>query len=209
MLTDQPYFTYRIEAKGLRYEAKINGIIIHEDLKGHQVTTEEPINHYMVSGKNRISLNLYPWDKARYNGGSISVSLYVNRYGDSERNKVLIGQIAFDSNDLIGDEAEAIKNQQGITLSMPPGKLNSHKQFERDDQQGDMTVHQAHIEPKVALAEGTYLYQDIELEVPFPRWGYLDADPIEFPDDFQVFRDNMEYYDEQLINPLYEVHQGL
>ena len=31
MLTDQPYFTYRIEAKGLRYEAKINGIIILDD----------------------------------------------------------------------------------------------------------------------------------------------------------------------------------
>ena len=209
MLTDQPYFTYRIEAKGLRYEAKINGIIIHEDLKGHQVTTEEPVNHYMVSGKNRISLNLYPWNKARYNGGSISVSLYVNRYGDSEKNKVLIGQISFDSNGLVGDEAEAINQQQGISFSMPAIRLNSEKQFAQDEKHGDITIYPATIEHKTSLMNGTYLYQDIELEVPFPRWSFLDADQIEFPDSFYDFRDNGQYYLEKLITPLYEHHRQL
>ena len=111
MLTDQPYFTYRIEAKGLRYQAKINGTIIHEDLEGNQLATEEPINHFMRSGKNRISLNLYPWKVERYDGGTVSVSLYVNRYGDPEKNKILISQISFDSNDLVGDEA---KGRSGV-----------------------------------------------------------------------------------------------
>ena len=40
MLTDQPYFTYQIEAKDLRYEAKINGVMIHRDLDGRQIVTE-------------------------------------------------------------------------------------------------------------------------------------------------------------------------
>ena len=209
MLTEQPNFTYRIEAKGLRYQAKINGIIIHEDLDAKQIATEEPVNHFMISGKNRISINLYPWETARYNSGKISVSLYVNRYGDSEANKVLIAQIAFDSNNLIGDEAEAINNQQGISLSLPAGKFNSQKRFERDDKLGDVITHLAKIEHKNALIEGTYLYQDVEIEVPFPRWGYLDASPIDFPDSFEEFRADGNHYLENLIKPLYEVHKKL
>ena len=209
MLTDQPYYTYQIESKGLLYEAKINGVIIHRDLEGRQIVTEEPINYFMRSGKNRIALTLYPWEEERYDGGSITVSLYLNKYGESDSGKVLIGQIAFDSNALLGDEAEAIVNQQGIDLSMPPVKLDSKNRLQRDDENGDVVVHPARIEPIVALAEGTYLYQDIELEVPFPRWGYLDAELIEFPDSFEEYRSNIDYYDKHLGDPLYEVHKQL
>ena len=117
MLKDKPVFTYRIEAEGVLYEAKLNGVLIHEDMNAAQLATEEPVNHYMISGKNRIALYMYPWEKERYNGGRVSVSLYVRPADGSEADKRLIGQIAFNSNDLLGDEAEAIAQQKGISLS--------------------------------------------------------------------------------------------
>ncbi len=87
MLTQKPYFTWRIETDGARYNGKINGILLEKDFKGHRLAFEQPVNQYMRTGKNRISFLLYP-RKEGFGNAKISVSLYVNQdeAPESEKN---------------------------------------------------------------------------------------------------------------------------
>jgi len=208
MLKDKPYFTYRIETKNVQYEAKMNGVTIQDDPNAGMLITEEPVNQYMVSGKNRIALYLYPFSDIGFGNADISISLYVNQDEAPEDQKRLVGQISFKVSELTGDKEEDMKQQKGISLSMPTMRLDSSDDFKRSDN-GDVIIHPPKLEPAKTHPDALYIYQDIELVVPFLRWGFLDADPIDFPDSFDEFSNHFDHYNKVLLAPLYEVYEKL
>ena len=200
MLTAKPIFTWRIETQGARYEGKINGVLLEKDAKGNMLQFEQPVNQYMQTGKNRIALYLYPKKVEGFGPAKISVSLYVNQDEAPESDKKLIGQIIFNAADLISGN--------GIQSSMPTMRLNSMKEF-KQDKNGDVVVFSPIIEPSNVRPNALYLYQDIELITPFPEWGFLKADHIEFPEKFSDYKNNIENYRQKLLKPLYDVHINL
>ena len=204
MLAKKPYFTYRIETKGALYETTMNGILLEKDFKAGQLSFEMPVNQYMRSGKNRVGFQLFTRQPEDFFDAQITVSLYVNQDGLPEENKKLISQITFN-----GSEFSKEKNaQQAIKTSMPALRLDSNNQFLKADN-GDVIVHAAEIEPSNVRPNGFNIYQDIEVQTPFPLWGFFNADKIDFPDAWADYVSNSEYYFSKLVTPLYNEHESI
>jgi hypothetical protein len=204
MLTKKPYFTYRIEASGARFESKINGVVLEKNTQGSNLTVEQPVNAFMRSGKNRIGLQLYPYTVEDFHDTKITISLYVNQDEAPEANKKLIGQITFNA-------AEFAKNKQpseAINTSMPTVRLDSTNDFLASET-GDVIVHAPIIEPSKVRPNAYHVYQDIELETPFPLWGFFGADKIDFPDAWADYVTKSEYYIDTTITPLYKEHEKI
>ncbi len=204
MLNKKPYFTYRIETKGALYESKINGIVLEKDTRGNALNFEQPVNQYMRTGKNRIGFQLSTHTPDDFDDAKITVSLYVNQDGASESEKKLISQVTFKSSDF------AVENspQQAIQTSMPAVKLDSTNAFLASDN-GDVIVHAPQITPSIVRPHAYYIYQDVELETPFPEWGFFKADKLDFPDLEDEYFDNPEEYNQKIMAPLYKEHERL
>jgi hypothetical protein len=205
MLNKKPYFTYRIETKGALYESKINGIVLEKDTRGNALNFEQPVNQYMRTGKNRIGFNIYSRSLDDFGEARITISLYVNQDGASESLKKLISQVTFKACDLAIEK----NPQQAIQASMPAVNLDSTNGFLASDN-GDVIVHEPQIElSKIRPKNGYHVYQDIELETPFPLWGFFDADKLDFPTLWSDFTGNLPHYRKTLTYPLYEEHKKI
>ncbi|PKF63512.1 hypothetical protein CW745_01280 [Psychromonas sp. psych-6C06] len=204
MLTKKPYFTYRIEAKGALYQAKINGILLEEDFEGHALNFEQVVNQYMRTGRNRVGFELYTYTPEEFEAAKITISLYVNQDEAPESQKKMISQVTFKASDF------AIKKnpEQAIQASMPAVKLDSTNEFLAAEN-GDVLVHPPKIEPSKIEPTAYHIYQDIELVTPFPEWGFFKADILDFPTLWSAFTDNVEHYDKTLLNSLYKEHEKL
>ena len=199
----KPFYTWRIETQGALYEAKINGILLEKDIDGDQLVSEEPVNHYMRSGKNRIGFQLYPRRPEDFGNAKISLSLYVNEDEAQESEKTLVGQVTFNAADFSSETPE-----KAIQSSLLAAKLDSGNGYQASEQ-GDVTIHSAVIEPSKVRPHAFHIYQDIEVTVPFPEWGFLSAEPIEFPDSFNDFKNNLDDYKKSLIAPLYNEYKEI
>ena len=204
MLTKKPYFTYRIETKGALYQSKINGILLEEDFDGQALNFEQPVNQYMRSGKNRISFELYTFTPEEYGQAIITISLFVNQDGASETQKKLLSQITFKASDFAVERNPL----HAIQASMPAVRLDSTNQFLASDD-GDVIVHAPQIENSVLEPTAYNIYQDIELETPFPEWGFFSADKLDFPTLWSDFTNNVEHYNDSLLTNLYQEHEKL
>lgn len=204
MLTQKPYFTYRIEAKGALYQAKINGVRLEQDFSGHALNYEQPVNQYMRTGKNRIGIELYTHTPEEYGDAKITISLFVNQDGANEAEKKLISQITFKGSDF------ALKKspEQAIQASMPAVRLDSTDQFLAKDN-GDVIVAEPRIEVSKIEPTAFTIYQDIELVTPFPEWGFFKAEQLDFPTSWREFVANVNDYKQSLIEPLYQEHEKL
>ncbi len=204
MLTKKPYFTYRIESKGALYQTKINGILLEQDYSGNALNFEQPVNQYMRTGTNRIGFQLYTYTPDDFDQAKITVSLYVNQDGTCESQKKLIGQVTFKASDFAVEK----NPQQAIQASMPAIKLDSTSDFLASDN-GDVIVHAPQIELSKIQPTAYHIYQDIELETPFPLWVFFEADKLEFPTLWTDFTDNFDKYNTELITPLHLEHKKI
>jgi hypothetical protein len=202
MLTKKPYFTYRIETSGALFESKINGVLLEDNYDAINLTLEQPINAFMRTGKNRIGLQIYTHYPEDFGEAKITISLYVNQDEAPETNKKLIGQITFNA----AEFAKKKQPSEAINTSMPAVRLDSTNDFLASDT-GDVIVHAPIIEPSKVRPHAYHVYQDIELETPFPLWGFLSADKLDFPDAWNDFETNFEHYGETIINSLYREHE--
>ncbi len=204
MLTKKPYFTYRIEANGALFESKINGILLEKNVRGTQITLEQPVNHYMRTGINRIGFQLYTRTPEDFGNAKITISLFVNQDEAPESNKRMISQITFNA----AEFAQNKHAEDAIKTSMPAVKLDSSDDFLASDN-GDVVVHAPQIEQSKVRPTGFHVYQDIELETPFPLWGFFNADKLDFPDAFSEYAGNIEHFNKTIINSLYQEHETI
>jgi len=201
MLTKKPYFTLRIETKNTKYLAKINGVVVFDDNRnGYMLNAELPVNYYMKTGENTISLNIFPKTGNEYESENISLSLYVNQDEAEESEKKLISNITFNGKDY--------EKGASISLSMPAMYLDSTQQMKKSDN-GDVTVHKAKIKSGTLIANSLTISQSIELTTPFPRWGYLDGDAIDFPLSYEEYLESKESWDKKTINSLYSEYKKI
>jgi len=201
MLTDKPYFTLRIETKNTYYLAKVNGVVIFDDnSNGHMLVAEKPVNYYMQTGKNTISLELFPSTDTGFGSESVTLSLYVNEDEAPESEKKLVSSITFNG--------RGHANGNGIELSMPEMRLDSKNNFKKSDE-GDVVIQQASIKLSVIMPNTLTVLQSVSLQTPFPKWGFLNGDKIDFTLSFQDYMDKMDYWDDKIVNPFYKEYQKI
>jgi len=201
MLTQKPFFTLRIETKGAFYLAKLNGVVVFDDNRnGHMLNTEVPVNYYMQTGINKISLELFPSGDEKFDSANITLSLYVNEDEAPESEKKLVSSITFNG----GDHA----NGNGIELSMPEMRLDSKNNLKKSDS-GDVVIQQAKLTLGVIMPGTLMVSQAVSLKVPFPKWGFLEGDEIDFPLSYQNYMDEIDYWNDKTVNPLHKEYQKI
>lgn len=201
MLDEKPYFTLRIETKNTLYLAKVNGVVVFDDNRsGDMLNAEIPVNYYMQSGINTISLNLFPNGDSGFEAASISLSLYVNKDEAPESDKKLISNIMFNG--------ATYEKGTGIELSMPAMKLDSTNNFKKSDN-GDVVIQNSKLAPGVIMPGTLTISQDIEVKTPFPKWGFLSGDDIDFPLSYKEFLDDPENWKNKTLKPLYAEYKNI
>ncbi|VAW60031.1 hypothetical protein MNBD_GAMMA08-2932 [hydrothermal vent metagenome] len=184
MLTKKPYFTLRIETKNTYYLAKVNGVVVFDDnSNGHMLVAEIPVNYYMQTGKNTISLELFPSTGTGFESENITLSLYVNQDEAPDADKKLVSSITF--------KGMGYEKGTAIDLSMPEMRLDSKNNFKKSDD-GDVIIQQVSIKPGVIMPNTLTVSQSVSLQTPFPKWGFLSGDEIDFPLSYQKYMDKME-----------------
>ena len=158
----------------------------------------------MRTGINRIGFQISTHTPEDFDQAKITVSLFVNQDGDSESQKKLISQVTFKASDFSVEK----NPQQAIQASMPAVRLDSTNEFLTADD-GDVIVHAPQIKSSVIRPYAYYIYQDIELETPFPEWGFFKADKLDFPDLEDDYFNNPDEYNNKIIAPLYKEHEKL
>ena len=124
MLLNKPVFTLRLNTQDCRYVLRLNGVQINRNDSGDSSTVNIPVNHWMRTGANELSLSLLTF-KGKYPispEARCEVSLQVRPDEGTEAQTVTISRLVFS-----GKLASA--GSKGIEESTAAGSYDSTRQF--------------------------------------------------------------------------------
>lgn len=176
MLENKPYFTVAVDTAGCRYDIRINDVPVVSDRNGFPVTVDIPVNHWMQSGENELSMHLHPLPK--HEGLSrdteCSATLKVRESGTSVELNQSVASVSFSGNEL--------ESGTGAGGSSPSGQFDHRSAFTADSG-GAVFVDEVNVEP-TDDKQGIKVSRSITLPLPFPRWSWFDSDVI--PDSEEI-----------------------
>lgn len=182
VLTEKPFFEVKWTVSNLSYYVCINDMIVKcniTDAVEGTMTTSLPVNHYMKSGENRLSIWALPEgsDRPIESGQSIAAELWVRSANPEIEGSYKIASVHCD-----GEESLCFDEEQ-----LPkPERLSSTNEF-LPAEDGDILI--KHQVPEVldAYVEETAKGYEVGVmvEVPnvLPRWGFFDSEGFDFVDD--------------------------
>lgn len=123
-LTNNPYFTLKLNASGISFFIELNGASVHNVLDSdNQLSNVFPVNHWMRSGTNTLTLQVIPDEEgAEFNASSfVEIELLVATNQNKEKTHS-ISTIKFDAsnnyNEFIkGSSASGFYNNNLMTSS--------------------------------------------------------------------------------------------
>ncbi len=171
ILQDKPVFELKLEGFGSQYVIYINGVSAHKQYNsGGQINTKLPINHWMRSGKNNISIITWPdYDDAPISPHArINIQLVVSNHNVPEK-VFSVASINFQN-----------KLKSPASDSSSSGKYNSIKNFESDEL-GDIEVLDVVKKERNDLTQGAIEFsRNINIPSSIPLWSFFNSD--ELPD---------------------------
>lgn len=173
MLRDKPYLTLRIESEATIYQVCVNGAFVSTELEGQASSIALPINHFMRSGKNEISVEVVPWELEDGKRGfeandNITLKLLVQSATALEIPGVEIATLSFRGARMGSPEATA--------ASTAAGRLDSAKKFARVSD-GDVIL--GPVESRTVGDGGQLLVsRSITLPLPFLEWDFFRSDTV-------------------------------
>lgn len=183
----EPVFKVEVDGAACRFEVLVNDVPVLVNTTGLPMRVPIPVSEWMVSGENELSVRVRPppvrdddgtelYEKEAFDPheSSLVVSLTVKKNKAPLTERRTITTIRFVA-------GLAIAPADGTETSSPAGRLDSTRDFASvDEGEGDIEI-----SPLYAFADDEtkllVVSRDITLPVPFPRWRWLDGEPI--PDD--------------------------
>jgi hypothetical protein len=143
----KPLYKLRIKASGSPYDVRINDCPILSDDEGYPITTEIPINHWLVNGINKIKIILTRPDEGI---GVCELKLNASEYGNqsSQSNIIMsykceapsIADIPEEMHEKNDDEVQepidpevVLEEDIELDVPFPPWQWNSVEPIELDD----------------------------------------------------------------------------
>lgn len=175
MLRGQPYLTARIEAEHVLFEVHVNGGFVSTDITGSPASETVPINQFLRSGVNQMSVLVYPFEQDdgsfKFDAGArLTLTIIAREAGDrADAASFALCSIAFNGADA-GTPA-------AIKASSAAGFLDSSRDFAvvstGDVRLGPVQIEQARTDGIVVLS------RELDLRLPFPEWRFLSSDAEE------------------------------
>ncbi len=202
LLFEKPVYTLQVETFGVAHFIKVNGatVIFDFDDEG-QTSVVFPVNHWMRSGENTISFDLYPPEPGKpFNPNSyVRVSLMVHELSNPEE-EYTVATLHFS-----GTKEECKSHTTG---SSPSGVYNSMKGFVQD-KDGDILVFDATEAsmPADEDYEGAMTFaRKLNIPSSLPLWAFFNSD--EMPDYRFMYHDDDEKYDKAM-TPLFAEYRKI
>lgn len=149
---EKPYFTMQVSAASCRFDVRVNDIPM---IRGEgPLTSEFPVNPWVFTGENELSVELHPpgSEPDFKESSSIELLLYQRPSGSPRKDRQLIDGIRFRAADAVGS----------LRAGFRTGRLTGEDKLKISKLQ------------KGALRATLKL----DLKTPFPRWAWLDAQVI-------------------------------
>jgi len=205
ILQKKPVYTLKVETFGVSHFINVNDctVIFDVDDEG-QSAVVVPINHWMRSGENTISYDLFPPEPGKpFKPGSyVRITLMVHELSDPEK-EYTVATLHF--------SATKDEHQSHTTGSSPSGMYSSLKNF-APDKAGDIEVFDATGAPMPAdedFAGAMTFKRKINIPSSLPLWTFFQSE--EMPDHRMNSRSDDEY--EAAMAPLFaeyrKVHDAL
>ncbi len=174
MLQKKPVYELKVDVFGVAHFIKINGtIVIYDFEEDGQTSVILPINHWMRSGENLLSFDLYPPDPGKPFNPSSYVRLAMIVHELSEPEKVYtIATLNF--------SGTKDANQSHIGGSSPSGTYSSTKGFVLD-KSGDAQVFDVSAKPlpKEDDYEGAMTFKrKINIPSSLPLWAFFRSEEM-------------------------------
>lgn len=170
MLRGQPFLQASITAQNIAYQVYVNGGFVSTDMSGLASSEQWPINQLARSGRNQISVVVYPWEQedgthAFSPSSKFELKITAREAQRAEAPEYELMSIRFDG------ERPSL---DATTGSSAQGTLDSERDFARADQ-GDVGVGALIVE-KVEDSGTLHIWRDLDVQLPFPEWEFLRSD---------------------------------
>jgi hypothetical protein len=179
ILQNQPVFELKLDGFGAMYVIEINGATIFNQYSSMgQITTRLPINHYMRSGDNTISISAWSEDDSSINPhANIKIELLVSEHNKPEKEFVIA---TLDYNN------SATSHPLKTAKSTVSAHYNAEHGFIEDDK-GNVVVHDITFKQNKNVFE---YERKITIPSSLPLWAFFNSD--ELPD--YISMSDKEYY---------------
>jgi hypothetical protein len=179
ILQNQPVFELKLNGFGALYRVRVNGAPVFNEYNSMaQTATRLPINHYMRSGDNTISISIWSGSKGPINPHAhMKIELVVSEHNKPDK-EFVISTLNFDNS----GASEVVRTEKS-SLS---GSYSSKHGFIADDK-GDVVIHDITFKE----SENIFDYKrKITIPSSLPLWAFFNSD--ELPD--YVSMSDEEYY---------------
>jgi hypothetical protein len=179
ILQNQPVFELKLDGFGAMYTIDINGVSVFEqDIPESQVVTRVPINHYMRSGENTISISTWSGDDEPINPHAhIKIELVVSEHNKPAK-EFVVSTIHYD-NSTTSEYLKTVKSSDSGTYSAKHNFTANEK--------GEVIVDNITFIQKKNVSEYT---RRITIPSSLPLWSFFNSDDLP---DYMSMSDE-EYY---------------
>ncbi len=184
ILQKKPVFELKVDVFGTTHYINVNGVTVIFDVgEDGQTSVVLPVNHWMRSGENIISIDVFPSKQGATLNPNSYVRLALTVHDLSEPDKVYtIATLNFS-----GDKDE---NQSHVGGSSPSGMFASTKEFVAD-KNGDVQVYDGVVVPRKTFEGASIVERKINIPSSLPLWAFFGSDEIT---NYQITcKDNNEY----------------
>ena len=175
-MKNTPYFQLHFSIYGCGYQLRINDVPVNQDFDGTGVTATIPVSEWIKPGKNTLSIQLTPSANANELAKldqKCTAQAELKMKDSNQKESFTITQINYESK---ANNFNIPSN--GILLnSLNRDKLNNHY-FSQNKIISNKPISIKKIKSD-DYGDGVIISQNIELNIPYPKWIWLNSDSIE------------------------------
>ncbi len=202
MLAGKPYLTLHIETVDVPYKVSVNGGFVATDREGNPASMTVPINQWLRSGGNELTLVLFPHKdesgKRIFEDSARAVlKLQLQQAGALEEKPITIATLTF--------RATGTGTQHVLDGSSPAARLDSARNFE-PAAGGDVAIGAVR-----SFQQGEYgeilVSQSVDLQLPLLEWAFFRSDAVKQVHELSEAELDAAY--EKLLKAYDAIYQGL
>jgi hypothetical protein len=183
-----PLFNLALDVDGCSYIAFVNGGLISMNLEGGGTHEQQPINHWLRSGQNELTVQVFRWSDNDGKDDACVVKAVVTVADNDGPN--VPGKTAM----TLAYSATAAAAGAPTRDSSPPGRFDSEYGF-RSSRAGDVEVGPATSRQLSGKASKVQeLSRTFSVDLPFPVWAFFKGDKL---------KQWWEYNDDKEVDPIY------
>lgn len=200
VLNNKPYFTLALDMKASSFFIYVNGVNVFSSFSGGAISTELPLNQWMRSGENTLTLVVTPPQMGAALSGATAYTLALKVRSNGQP-----GELAQTVATLVYSGKGALIGKP-TGDSSPAGVFNSAQQF-RTDEKGDVRVSEIEAKADQDIQNALRFTRALDIPSSLPKWAFFDSEDI--PDIDAMSDSTLDKFKQPLFEEYLKVYRAL